>query len=219
MAPFLRPSDPAEYAPGRCPVNLIGSGADGYDGYPEPPICGTQAGAGKYAANASDEGLNDFASARALGLNLMRLCVSWSELEPTPGVYNATYVEYVAQMVSWAREQGVYVIIDMHEDLYSLFIQPPPDEPSFPPYLTPSGGQDGAPAWAVATDGFPPLGLGGIGDLNLAVLRAFDNFYNNTVLPGIPQGAAPGPGLADHYIGAIGGASTRRKGGDVSEFL
>ena len=201
-----RPIDPVQYN-GTCPDNWAGNN----DGFQEPPICEVDAGKGRWAANTSDESQNDFAQARALGLNIARLCLSWSSLEYSPGVYNATYIERVAQIVSWAKEQGVYVILDLHEDLYSLFIQPTPSTPSYPPFLTPSGGQDGAPAWAVETNGWPPLAIGGIGDLNLAVLRAFDNLYNNSVIPGLPQGAAPGPGLADHYIGALAALASRFK--------
>jgi endoglycosylceramidase len=195
-----RPVAPAAYANGSCPENRAGAGDVGFA---EPPICGVDAGKGRWAADTSATGRNDFAQARALGFNIVRLCLSWSELEATPGVYDGAYVERVAQMVAWAREQGVYVILDLHEDLYSLYIQPAPGEPSFPPYLTPTGGQDGAPAWAVQANGWPTLAIGGVGDLNLAVLRAFDNFYNNSIVPGVPQGAAPGPGLQDHYIGAL----------------
>lgn len=211
VSPSDRPTDPNVYANGACPPNQIGKNAttgSGY-GYEEPPICGVDFGKGRFMANDTDEGLNDFASARALGLNIMRLCLSWSELEPFPGTYDQMYIDRVAQLVSWAKEQGVYVILDLHQDLYSLFIQPLPNEPSYPPFLTPGGGQDGSPPWAIKTDGFPPLNIFGVGDLNLAILKAFDNLYNNSVIPGIPQGDAPGPGLADHYIGAVAALASR----------
>ena len=62
---------------GTCPLN--------YPDYQEPPICGVDAGAGKFNVNVSTDGLNDFGQARALGLTIVRLCLSWSEIEPTPG--------------------------------------------------------------------------------------------------------------------------------------
>lgn len=90
----------------------------------------------------------------------------------------------------------------MHQDQYSRFIFG--DEAfNFPPYLVPQDGQDGAPAWAVLTDGWPGVAIYGIGPLNLACMAAFDHFYENTVVPGMPQGDAPGPGLQDHFIGAL----------------
>jgi len=121
VAPSDRPIDPNVYVNGSCPSNLIGKNAttgSGY-GYEEPPICDVDYGKGRFMANDTDEGLNDFASARALGLNIMRLCLSWSELEPLPGFYDEMYIDRVAQLVSWAKEQGVYVILDLHQDLYS----------------------------------------------------------------------------------------------------
>ena len=193
--PYQRPTDRPAYADGACPANL--------NGYSEPPICGVDAGKGKYAADTSDGGRNDFAQVRALGLNIVRLCLSWSSLEYTPGVYNSTYIDWVRQMVEWAEEQDVYVILDLHEDLYSLFIQPLPNATGVPGLLTPSGGQDGAPAWAVDAGGWPSLAVFGIGNFNLAMMAAFDAFYDNKVVPGVPQGEAPGPGLQDHFIGAI----------------
>ncbi len=54
----------------------------------------------------------------------------------------------------WARQQGIYVILDMHQDQYSRYILP--GKPStLPAGCTSSGGGDGAPAWAVFTDGKP----------------------------------------------------------------
>jgi hypothetical protein len=96
------------------------------------------------------------------------------------------------------------VILDLHEDLYSQFIVANASDPGIPGLLTPASGQDGAPAWAVNANGWPSLGLFGVGNLNLAMLAAFDSLYNNALpSPPVPQGDAPGPGLRDHYIGAV----------------
>ena len=199
--PTQRSVDPADYAGGRCPDNT--------NGYQEPPICGVDAGRGKFNISGAWDSRNDLAQAREYGLNFVRLCLSWSELEPAPGEYSQTYLDRVAQIVAWAEEQDVYVLLDMHEDLYSRFIVPAPNATEYPPYLTNAEGQDGAPAWAVVTDGWPSLGVYGIGNLNLAMMKAFQNFFENRVVPGLPQGAAPGPGLQDHYIGAIAALAAR----------
>ena len=201
--PTQRPIDPQAYADGRCPNNT--------NGFQEPPICGVDAGSGKYNASGAWDSRNDLAQARAYGLNFVRLCLSWSELEPEPGQYSSQYIERIAQVVAWAEEQDVYVLLDMHEDLYSRFIEPAPNQTQYPPYLTDAVGQDGAPAWAVKTDGWPSLGVGGQGNLNLAMMKAFQNFYENALIPGLPQGAAPGRGLQDHYIGAIAALASRFK--------
>lgn len=197
--PWQRSVNASDYANGSCISN--------YQNYQEPPICEVDFGKGKYAANTSDLGQNDFAQARALGFNIIRLCLSWSSLEYTPGQYNATYLDRIEQLVDWAAEQDIYVILDMHEDQYSYFITT--NSSGYPPFLTPSSGQDGAPEWAVQTDGWPALSIFGIGPLNLASMAAFQNFYNNTVVPGVPQGDAPGPGLQDHYIGAVASLARR----------
>jgi hypothetical protein len=164
-----RSVNPADYAGGSCPANR--------NTYGEPPICGVDAGKGKYNQSTAPDGGNDFAQVRALGFNIVRLCLSWSELEPTPGVYNGTYLDRVGQMVAWAGEQGVYVILDLHEDLYSMYITPAPNETTgYPPYLVPSGGagNDGAPGWAVLRDpAWPSWAVLGIGNLNLAMMRAY----------------------------------------------
>lgn len=41
------------------------------------------------------------------------------------------------------------------------------------------------------------------------MMKAFQNFYENKVIPGVPQGQAPGPGIQDHYIGAIAALAQR----------
>ena len=233
-----RPVDPAAYADGACPLN------DG--GYQEPPICEVGAGAGKFAINATDLSLNDFAQLRALGMNFIRLCISWSKLEEEPGVYSTMYIDRLEQIVSWAEEQDVYVLLDMHQDDYSRFIIGNQSD-AVPPYLTPSDGQDGAPLWAVVTDGWPAVAIEGVGEhvwqcdlfscsivglrvhtsfrcpytlpspahflaaegnMNLAVLAAFDNFWTNRIV-NVSQGEAPGPGLQDHYIGAVAALARR----------
>ena len=96
--PFF-PVDPAAYANG-CPANYLT--------IRQPPLC-----------------KNDLAEMRSLGFNVLRLALSWSSLEPQPGVYSGQYLDRIAQVVGWAREQGIYVILDMHEDAYSRYIPRP----------------------------------------------------------------------------------------------
>ena len=184
-----RPINAIFYANGSCPENL----AD----YSEPPVCEVEAGAGKWAQDTSFASRNDLAQIRALGFNFIRLCLSWSELESVPGVYSTAYLDRVAQIVGWAKEQDVYVLLDMHEDLYSRSILGG-NTTAYPPYLTPADGQDGAPAWAVLMDDWPSLAILGIGNLNLGMMKAFDNFWSNAVPPGnVSQGDAPG--VRGHY--------------------
>jgi endoglycosylceramidase len=209
-APFW-PIDPSDYD-GTCPTNS-------HD-ISEPPVCEVQAGLPMYQQSDAADSHNDLAQMRGLGFNFIRLPVNWSQLEPTPGDYSATYIDRIAQVVEWARQQGIYVLLDMHEDNYSRFT-PETAPVSLPPLLAPSresgGHADGAPAWAVMSDGVPALSVDGQSELNAFVETAFTNFWLNAIPRDsagrpLPQGAAPGPGLQDHYIGAVAALAARFKG-------
>ena len=191
------PTDPTAYA-GRCPANSNEVAA---------PLCEVDAGKGRYAQPYADQSQNDFAQMRHFGFNLVRLALSWSQLEPTPGDYHTNYLEQVAQVVAWAHEQGVYVILDMHEDQYSRWIQTDPTQP-LPQGASASGGFDGAPAWAALTDGKPSYATFGLSVFNPAVNAAFNHFWKNSPVP-VAQGDAPGMGLQDHWIGAIAALARR----------
>jgi endoglycosylceramidase len=183
----------------------------------EAPVCEVQAGLPEYTQSSTPGAANDFAQMRALGFNFVRLGVSWSQLEPTPGAYSSTYLDRVAQVVGWASEQGIYVLLDMHQDNYSRFT--PQTAPlSIPGLLGPvqqsSAHADGAPPWALVTDGIPAVAPFGQAELNLYVEAAFNSFWLNRVPNGpdgrpLRQGEAPGPGLQDHYIGAMAAMGRR----------
>lgn len=191
------PIDPAAYD-GRCPVN------DGRA--PDPPLCEVEAARAPARQSSAPGSQDDFAQMRADGFDLVRLTINWSELEPTPGHYSATFLDRIAQVVGWARQQGIRVILDLHQDGYSRFLTTPADasvpQQAPPAGCTPSNGQDGAPAWAVFTDGKPSCALDGQSQLNPAAAEAWANFWANRTVPG-PRGQAPGTGLQDHYIGAL----------------
>ncbi len=190
--PALFPVDPSAYD-GRCPAAsaLI----------PQPPLCEVEADEPAYQQSTAPGSGDDFAQMRALGFNVIRLVLNWSQLEPTPGVYSSVYLARVRQVVGWAGQQGIYVILDMHQDQYSRYILPG-DPSTLPAGCTSSGGSDGAPAWAVFTDGKPACALFGESDLNPAEGAAFYNFWQDHTVPS-PKGASPGVGLQDHYIGAL----------------
>lgn len=83
---------------------------------------------------------SDFSEMAALGFNFVRLPVSWSRIMPRPGSIDRSYLDRVAQVVSWARAAGIGVLVDMHEDNYSLETYPAHEA-------------DGAPAWAIEDGG------------------------------------------------------------------
>lgn len=65
------------------------------------------------------------------GFNCVRYLVMWDALEPEPGVYDPVYLAHIERVLAWAQAHGIYVLLDMHQDLYSRVF-----------------GGDGAPPWA-----------------------------------------------------------------------
>lgn len=202
------PIDPAAYR-GACPVNSHLAG--------EPPLCEVQSGLPEYGQSSAPGSRNDFAQMRAMGFNVVRLPVSWSQLEPAPGQYSSTYLDRIVQVVGWAEEQGIYVMLDMHQDNYSRFT-PSTAAVQLAPALTATGQSpdhaDGAPPWAVVTDGAPALAPAGQPPFNAFVEAAFTSFWLNRVPTdaaghALRQGNSPGPGLQDHYIGAMAALAAR----------
>ncbi len=99
-----------------------------------------------------------------LGLDLLRLPINWSALEPAQGMYDDAYLERVDAAVQCAARAGLYVLIDLHQDAYSKEI-----------------GEDGAPLWAIQPA--PTMLLQGpLTDLTARrtsqqVTAAFDTFF------------------------------------------
>ena len=96
------------------------------------------------------------------GFNCVRLLIFWSAIEPELGVYNDTYLDLVEERVNWAEDLGLFVILDMHQDLYSAKF-----------------GGVGAPYWAVRDDGmnFTYKNPWWINYIQPAVRHAFHNFW------------------------------------------
>jgi endoglycosylceramidase len=53
--------------------------------------------------------------AKSMGFNVIRLPVSWAELEQYSGRFSATYLDAVKRIVDLAAENGMYVVVDMHQ--------------------------------------------------------------------------------------------------------
>ena len=111
------------------------------------------------------------------GFNAIRFGIIWDGIEPEPGVYNETYLQAIDQHIQWASDNNIFVILDMHQDLYSSLYA------------------DGAPQWATLHQDKPHT----TGDVwsdsymqSEAVQTAFDNFWANAP-------ASDGIGLQDHY--------------------
>lgn len=124
-----------------------------------------------------------------LGFDLVRLGISWAGLEPgtapandpaicrhgppgnphqfDPAVLDA-YLARVAQVVDLLGRYHVYTLLDMHQDVYSPLFH-----------------GDGAPDWAVCTDGIAPSDPPGRWSANYATPAAdaaYENFWTNDVV-------------------------------------
>jgi endoglycosylceramidase len=119
----------------------------------------------------------DWAAMEARGLNVIRLVVNWSRIEPERGSIDQAYLGEVEAYVDAAAAHGIRSVIDMHQDAYSAFIYTPEGE-DCPEGSRPGKGWDGAPAWASITDG---LSACVTGDRNSApaVVAAWNHFYDN----------------------------------------
>ena len=136
-----------------------------------------------------DFGASDLDLIRSWGMNCIRLTIFWDGLEPEPGKIDRAYIERIANVVKLAKSRGIYVLLDMHQDLYSG---------KFPP-------GDGAPLWATLDDGKPHT-KGRIWSdayaTSEAVQTALDHFWANAPAP-------DGVGLQDHYARVWQAVATR----------
>ena len=135
----------------------------------------------------------DFQQLRPLGYNIVRLTLSWSLLEPSmtggidvAGTPSHMYLDRIAQVVAWARAEGIYVLLDLHQDTWSKYDYTTPSErPSCVAPLQGIDGADGAPQWASRQHpAIPNCAPNGIAQLSPAVEDDFRALYNDAA--GIP---------------------------------
>ena len=121
-----------------------------------------------------------FKKFKQYGYNVVRLGIIWDGLEPEPGVFNEDYLKEIDKQIKYAEENGLYVFLDMHQDLYSVKYS------------------DGAPEWATLDENKPHV-TGEIWSdaylISPAVQTAWDNFWNNAAV-------SDSMGVQDHYAAA-----------------
>lgn len=120
---------------------------------------------------------SDFAQMAELGLNVVRLIISWSALEPQRGEFDSAYLAQIKAAVAQAKANDLYVVLDMHQDAWGKFIATP--DTINCGIFEPGIGWDGAPAWATLTDGQSTCRFPGLRELSPAVATAFQNFWQN----------------------------------------
>ncbi len=119
-----------------------------------------------------------FRAFRSMGFNLIRFGIFWDGVEPQPGKYDIEYLAKVKEAIILAEKYGLYVMLDMHQDLFARKYA------------------DGAPDWATLDEGaYHPEGCTMWYDAYLqseAIIKAADNFWAN-------KKAEDGIGLLEHY--------------------
>ena len=141
----------------------------------------------------------DWAEMASRGFSVVRLLITWSRVEPTKGTIDEAYLDTVDAAVQAAAAHGIYTVIDMHQDAYTAFIHTS-NPADCAPGTTPAKGWDGAPAWAVLTDGLSTCLTNGERNSSPAVNRAWNNFYDNV------------DGIRDEFVAAWSAVAGHFKG-------
>lgn len=109
-----------------------------------------------------------FEQMRAWGFNCTRLLVEWAAIQPRPDAIDSAYLDHLEQVLRWARECDIRVVLDMHQDLYSA-----------------SFGGNGAPEWAAAAAPLPAQAeMGGwfLRYFSREVLQSFERLWKDASL-------------------------------------
>lgn len=115
---------------------------------------------------------------KEFGFNVVRYLIFWDAIEPKKDTFDVAYLDRIEQRINWYTSRGMYVLLDMHQDVYSLLF-----------------GGDGAPEWACRTNGAAPLSLPGgtpwwLKNIDPQVVNSWVNFWSYT----------EHKDLQDHYI-------------------
>ncbi|MFO0569477.1 MAG: cellulase family glycosylhydrolase [Polyangiaceae bacterium] len=137
------------------------------------------AGAHKAAPYFGFHAAPDYAALRDhWGMTNIRLLILWAAIEPEKGKYDESYLDEVALRAAWARDAGLSVVLDMHQDVYGEGFA--------------TGGGDGAPRWTCDEahyQAFTPASQWFLNYLDPNVQDCVDGFYASEE-------------LMDHYIEA-----------------
>jgi endoglycosylceramidase len=123
----------------------------------------------KYTADhVATEREPDWAEMRAWGVSGIRLLVFWGAIEPERGVFDQRYLDSVRAVAAAAGRAGLWVVLDMHQDIFSWCFT-----------------GDGAPAWACPEGiSFTPQSPWFLNYFAPAVQAAFDRLWTDAALQG-----------------------------------
>ena len=131
------------------------------------------AGGHKAAPYFSFQKPADFARVRDdWGMGTIRFLITWAAVEPKKGVFDEAYLDALAERMDWARAAGLFVVLDMHQDVYGEGFA--------------SGGGDGAPRWTCDEAHYaafePNTSQWFWNYLSPDVLACYDQFWGSTEL-------------------------------------
>ena len=69
---------------------------------------------------------------KSVGVNIVRLGITWAAIEPHEGKYNDDLISALKEFIDKCAENNIYVMLDMHQDLFSYHFH-----------------GDGAPKWVI----------------------------------------------------------------------
>ena len=106
------------------------------------------------------------------GMNAVRFLITWAAVEPAKGQYDEAYLDALAERMDWAREAGLLVVLDMHQDVYGEGFA--------------NGGGDGAPRWTCDESAYesfvPNPSQWFLNYLTAEVTGCYDHFWQSAEL-------------------------------------
>ena len=73
-----------------------------------------------------------FEDMKSVGVNIVRLGITWAAVEPHEGKYNDNLISALKEFIDKCANNNILVMLDMHQDLFSHYFH-----------------GDGAPKWAI----------------------------------------------------------------------
>ncbi|KAJ6779534.1 hypothetical protein PWT90_09763 [Aphanocladium album] len=71
----------------------------------------------EWTPGVSSFGEQDVQNLHDMGVNIVRLGHHWAGAEPVRGKYSQTFLDIMKQQTKLAEEQGIYVLVDVHQDV------------------------------------------------------------------------------------------------------
>jgi endoglycosylceramidase len=99
------------------------------------------------------------------GFNAVRFLIIWEAIEPEKGTFSDEYLEKLTRWVDEFSKREIYILLDMHQDLYARKL-----------------GGDGAPEWAVFDLPYEPVQPWYLNYLSKSVIENFDRFWRDESL-------------------------------------